>query len=66
MWCEVAGWGSQEPSAESNAPQSNANDWFSDLLGLQADTDLSIGLSGGFSVSFIIQFNSVMHIPLTN
>ena len=42
MWCEVAGWGSQEPSQEQNA--FDESDWFSQLF------DLPDARENGFSV----------------
>ena len=42
MWCEVAGWGSQEPSQEQNA--FDESDWFSQLF------DLPDARDNGFSV----------------
>ena len=46
MWCEVAGWGSQEPSKEPN--DINQQHWLADLFNVHPQLpDISIGMPGG-------------------
>jgi len=52
MWCEVAGWGSQEPSEKAQNDPVEENDWLSEFFNVPAFPDISIGMSGGFSVRF--------------